>query len=371
MNIVFINANSLKLFSGPEHWLAEICPRLVKRNHNVYVLAPKPDFGKARISSSEIKRYFSGVRYYELNSIKLKFLSKSCVPVQIPSGIRADVIYQLNGYAFQEIYGFLFSRIKNIPLIYGIHAPLFTNYSLHNKYVKTVFKFFAKQASGIHVLNRSTANIMKSWGIKRISLIENGVNLEKFKPPKTLCKKNFKVLYVGRLAFEKGFDILCSAIEIVNRNDQFRSNIKFTIVGKGPLIYLVNKLVSQYQNITYIEYVREEDMPILYQQHNLFVLPARFETFPLPPIEAQATGLPVILSDIDELRDIIIPNASGILITPDSSIELANTILRLEKIYRERPDYYNAMQKMARWNAIQRFNIEKTVKRLEILFEKI
>jgi len=373
MNITFINANSLRMFSGPEHWLMEVSLRLTKMGHNVCILAPElSHHDRARISFEMVTRLFPDIQYYELKSFHIGLLSESSIPMQIPPEIHPDVIYQFNGYAFQELYGLFISKTKNIPIVYGIHAPLFTNYFLHNMYVRTFFRTLINQVDAVHCVNRGTKHLIRKWGLKNVKFIPNGVDVRKFKPSNKIHKEDiFKILFVGRLAFEKGCDILCSAIDIANRDKHFRSHAKFTIVGKGPLTSKVIKCMSRNPNVSYIEYVKEEEMPLLYQQHDLFVLPARYETFPLPPIEAQASGLVALVSDIDGLREVILPNKSGVLVPRDSPIQLASALLRLEKIYREDYEYFRSMQKAARQNAIIRFDIEKTVKNLEDLFKEV
>jgi hypothetical protein len=62
MKILFISANSLRLFSESEHLLMEISSRLTKMNHEVYVVASEPPYVDCKISFNEHSSLFSNVK---------------------------------------------------------------------------------------------------------------------------------------------------------------------------------------------------------------------------------------------------------------------------------------------------------------------
>ncbi len=68
------------------------------------------------------------------------------------------------------------------------------------------------------------------------------------------------------------------------------------------------------------------DVEVFYDEANLFVLPSRYEGFGLALVEAMASGLPVIASDIDGLREIIADGETGFLVPPDDAAALARKI---------------------------------------------
>jgi glycosyltransferase involved in cell wall biosynthesis len=73
--------------------------------------------------------------------------------------------------------------------------------------------------------------------------------------------------------------------------------------------------------------VRHEDVPCLYRKADLFVLPSFTESCPLTVIEAMASGLPVIASDVGGMSEIISNRKDGLLVRPGDSTMLARGIL--------------------------------------------
>ncbi len=79
--------------------------------------------------------------------------------------------------------------------------------------------------------------------------------------------------------------------------------------------------------VRWIGYVDEEDKPLLYRNAEVFVFPSRREGFGLPPLEAMASGTPVVASDGGSLPEIIGP--AGFAIDPDDPRNMAGAIISI------------------------------------------
>jgi glycosyltransferase involved in cell wall biosynthesis len=113
------------------------------------------------------------------------------------------------------------------------------------------------------------------------------------------CKDLLAVtyLYVGRLAPEKGLDVLIRAFEQVHAKDVSAS---LTIVGSGPLDIELQELVSSLglgDSVTFLGARNIDDLKNLYLGASCLILPSRREPWGLVVNEAMSYGCPVIVSD--------------------------------------------------------------------------
>ena len=139
----------------------------------------------------------------------------------------------------------------------------------------------------------------------------------------------FTIGIVSRLSYEKGVDIIISALPKILKQ---KLNIKLLIVGDGAqkqnLLYLAEKLgIAEY-----IEWVGLQPRSALfnyYLQMDVVVIPSRFEGFGLTAIEAMTYGIPVVASNVDGLKEVIVDRVSGILFECENIDALTQTIIEL------------------------------------------
>jgi len=137
---------------------------------------------------------------------------------------------------------------------------------------------------------------------------------------------------VGRFVPEKGYPVLFEALKIAceKLRPELSERIHFLGVGNG--VSLVNskfmKLASDSLEIDKLFLLdRRADVPSLLRTLDLFVLPSISEAFPNSLVEAMATGLACITTDVGQCKDVIaIPKC---VVPPSDSIQLADRIMNL------------------------------------------
>jgi glycosyltransferase involved in cell wall biosynthesis len=107
--------------------------------------------------------------------------------------------------------------------------------------------------------------------------------------------------------------------------------VKLVIAGaKGwlddPLYEQVKKLKLENQ-VQFIGFVTDEHLPALYSAASVFAFPSLYEGFGLPPLEAMACGVPVVVSNTSSLPEVVGDAAE--LIDPTDVDELAAAILKV------------------------------------------
>ena len=366
MKILFFNSFSLRVGSGPEHWLMDVSQRLQKLNNQVTIVSPTCGNQDERFSHVEVTKRLGKVKYEEFSCVKFPKFSSSPLPINMLDTFtkKADVIYFLNGFALQDIFVTLDKMITKTPIICGLHGPLITTYSLHNLYVSLIFKRNLRLANACHVLNPFYVELLHRWRINNVYLIPNGIDTEKFQPLNDINKgEKFRVLFIGRFAYEKGIDILCKAIDLLNRDKSLLENVEFTLIGRGPLLPIVQRTIQRHYNVVMKNFVAEEELTKEYCNHHLFALPARFETFPLPPLEAQACGLPIITTDIPGTREQVSLDG-GAVIQVENYFALAKEITKYYYLWKNDRERYEFQCDVARKNVLVNFEIGKMVSRI-------
>lgn len=153
---------------------------------------------------------------------------------------------------------------------------------------------------------------------KNVEIIPNGVDLKRFLPAQRTRKKIKNILYVGRLSYEKGVDLLIEAFRKLN-NPRYQ----LIIVGDGPEM---SKLTSQARqlNIKFTGTLIGPELVDQYRQADLFILPSRTEGQPLTLFEAWAAKLPVLATKVGDNHTYIKDGENGFLAEPNiDSIENA------------------------------------------------
>lgn len=136
------------------------------------------------------------------------------------------------------------------------------------------------------------------------------------------------ILGVGTLEPRKNFSALIKAFVIVKRKFP---EYKLVIVGKKGWKYQeIERSVREFQlenDVIFTGYMKDEDLHHTYNLAEVFVFPSLYEGFGIPPLEAMASGCPVISSNAASLPEVV--GDAGLLIEPSSSHKIADAIISL------------------------------------------
>ncbi|MFA6536837.1 MAG: glycosyltransferase family 4 protein [Patescibacteria group bacterium] len=142
------------------------------------------------------------------------------------------------------------------------------------------------------------------------------------------------ILFVGGLDsahYFKGVNFLIKAFAKVEN-----PNAKCLIVGKGNMRKEYEKMVRDMnlqEKIIFAGYVNDKDLPCYYNLGDIFILPSinKNEAFGIVLIEAMASGLSLIASNLKGVRRVVNPGVNGLLVEPKNSDDLADKINYLLK----------------------------------------
>ncbi|MDQ1278975.1 MAG: alpha-maltose-phosphate synthase [Thermoproteota archaeon] len=188
----------------------------------------------------------------------------------------------------------------------------------------------------IAVSKEDKNDIMECYGIEeqRIEVIPNGIDIKKFRRrenpsilKKYLISKPY-VLFLGRLSRQKG------VFDAVEASSSLPKGVKLVVVtGKADEIGLeeeLDKKVKSAGNILWInKMLSEAEIIALYSSCSVFVSPSIYEPFGIMNLEAMACSKPVVSTKVGGIKDVVVDGATGFLVSPGSSGELADAINRI------------------------------------------
>ena len=244
--------------------------------------------------------------------------------------LKEDVIIG-NGYNLPFVYkDFLFAHGNIVGFCKKVYN--FTNYKLG--FLEMVSGMTSKRI--LAVSEQAKEEWKKYYKIKKkIDIIENAVDCDRFFPKETEDKANFTILYCGRLEKAKGSLRLLELAEYI----EHKKNIKLimAIPNETEEMNLFKKLKNTQ---IYIGKTIDE-MNDFYNQGDIFFFPSRYEGFALVVLESLAAGVPVVANQVSGIKEIEEKVFDGIRsMDEEESIE---TIMKRMQTFHER--YLNIKQR--------------------------
>lgn len=229
------------------------------------------------------------------------------------------------------------------------------------KYVFGRKLFWVVHSHGGDLYRFTQLNLLKRWVIKKSNLtcvVSNamrrmildvivrdremeivvnsmGVDFKTTFFEKTPFYERSGMIFVGRLTQKKGVDVILNAVGLLEKLGIY---IDMTIVGGGDrLVYerlcAENKISNR---VTFYGEATHREISELLNKHKYFLFSSRVATsgdeegLGLAPIEAMGAGCLVVASDIPQVRDYVIHNNTGVLVSPDDCSSIADVIAKLE-----------------------------------------
>jgi glycosyltransferase involved in cell wall biosynthesis len=191
--------------------------------------------------------------------------------------------------------------------------------------------------------NEELVHLVKSWTHKPTFLMRRGIDTTVFSPEKrNRTDQIFRIGYVGRLSTEKNVRFLADIEQGFIQAGI--TNYEFVIVGDGrERGWLQNHL----RKATLPGVLTGEALSQAYANFDLFVFPSKTDTFGNVILEAQASGVPVLVTDHGGPKFLVQPGITGFLAHSDQ--EFVETVVFLAL----HPEWVDAMRKSAREQAEQ------------------
>ena len=175
--------------------------------------------------------------------------------------------------------------------------------------------------------------VEKGFNTDKVRCYPRGIDIKRFHPGrrKELTTTRFrlgpetKLLYVGRVSREKNLHLLARVYHRICCN---RKDIKLVVIGDGPYLdALRNEL--KHTPAVFTGYLTGDDLAVLFAACDIFVFPSASDTFGNVVLEAQASGLPVIVSDRGGPQENMLSDRTGFVVPAGDAAALETAIYRL------------------------------------------
>jgi glycosyltransferase involved in cell wall biosynthesis len=335
-------------FGGPVKVAFDVGRELVRRGHEVVVFTSDAKDLENRLDVERDEIEGMQVYYFRNLFMSLVKWSKLFITPDLPKKMMSDLksfdIVHVHEYTtYQNIVVHHFAKKFGVPYVLQVHGSLPKIGKQARKWIYDAFfgSTLLRDASKVIALSEIEAEQYKCAGVpaEKIAIVPNGIDLTEYSdlPSKGSFKKKFGldknekiVLYLGRIHEIKGIDILVRAFaNILHKLD----NVRLVIVGPDDGYIREIKVLTKA--------LRIEDKVLIsgplygvakleaYVDADVYVLPSRYETFPMTVLEAYACGKPVIASKVGGLNDLLINGETGMLVDPGNTAELTKNILYL------------------------------------------
>ena len=204
----------------------------------------------------------------------------------------------------------------------------------------------------------------KAYDSKKVYLLNNAIDLDKFKYNESLRKKKRKELgisddtlvigHIGRFIAQKNHTFL---IDIFNEVHKQKENSILLLAGQGPLMEEIKNKVKELKLNDSVRFLgQRNDVNELYQAFDVFCLPSLYEGLPVVGVEAQTSGLLCILSNA-MTKETKVLNITKFISLNNTPKDWADSILDDVKRYKR----IDTSKKMTS----KSFNIKEKAKKLE------
>ncbi len=204
------------------------------------------------------------------------------------------------------------ARALGIPVVMSYHTDFDKYLDFYNlKYLSNplwgYMKWFHSFAEVNLCPSRDTLQCLEQRGIERLGIWSRGIDGERFSPEHASAALRSELggegktvfLYVGRVAKEKGLDVLANSIKALNEKHQ--DHVLFVFTGDGP--YLEELKNENIPNVCFTGAKRGRELSQIYASADAFVFPSGTETFGNVALEAMASGLPVVCVNAGGVTD--------------------------------------------------------------------
>ena len=247
----------------------------------------------------------------------------------------ADFIITCQDPAERWVIGFILSRAFSIPLELQIHtdllSPFFWSESMKNKIRVLIARFLIPRASTLRVVSQRVANSLEHMFGHRLPPITILPVFVDIAPYERLQRveggDTFIFLMVSRFTNEKHISLALDAFAEVLRTHPIAH---LMLVGEGPLrgsLVMQARTLGIEKNVTFKGWT--DNLQAEYQLSDCYLLTSQYEGYGRTVIEALASGLPVIMTDVGLAEDLVQDGINGLVVPVNDSRALMEAMKRI------------------------------------------
>jgi glycosyltransferase involved in cell wall biosynthesis len=305
---------------------------ILKDENDVALFLPKKVFGKVE-QKWHSKIDFDKVKVYSYSAVNIPFIDFEW-PIPITPMFFINLFRVFWNYNIIHMWAYFYLN-SLFTVIYKLFAwkkklimtcDTFPGYSFSSgKIVDKLFFIYTillgwlifRVPNKIHIYGKGMIEFARKIGIneEKIIVLPTGINIEKFEKGRNIREDlgieedDFVLVYAGLIVPRKG---IMTMIKIVKRLEN--KKIKLLLAGDGPKKEDYIRIVKELGLSDQIKFLGwRKDIPSVLKSSNILFLPSKGEGLPGIIMEAMATGLPVVASNIPCIPDLVENGVNGYL----------------------------------------------------------
>jgi rhamnosyl/mannosyltransferase len=359
MNILHVYKDYYPVLGGIENHIKVLAEAQAAAGHQVTVLVCDPG-PRTRIEDLNGVRVIKARRITTVASMPLS-LSQ---PLAL-ARLRPDVAHIHSPYPLGEVANWLLGRARATVITH--HSDVVRQREwlrLYGPLLRRVLR------AADRIIATSLRYIETSPWLaplrEKCTVVPMGVDQHRFAPPAVPFDGSPTLLFTGRLRYYKGLDTLLEALPAL-------PGVRLVIVGDGPMRRELERLTDTLgllDRVTFAGEVLDENLPGFHHAAHVFVLPAnaRAEAFGIAVLEAMASGLPCITTEVGTGTSWVVQDGvTGLVVPPRDPAVLAGAIQNLLAD----PARRAAMGRAGRARIEAEFTLERMVARVQAVYEEV
>lgn len=336
MHILIVNSEYPPIGGGAGNASAHIARELVKLGQQVTVLTAR----YAGLAKDEVEE---GVRILRLPTLRSRtdrsttseqiafLISAALLGIPAILRLRPNIALAFFGAPSGAAAWFwsFFVALPYVVCLRGGDVPGFRPYDFarQHRLLAPLLRAVWKRAKAVVANSQGLRDLAhKFHSSVPIAVIPNGVDLEKFH----VKQRNWspaRLLFVGRVVYQKGLDILLTALAGLKALDW-----SLEIVGDGPRhadLQIQAEQLSISQRVKFSGWKHGSELAQAYANANLFAYPSRHEGMPNALLEAMASGLPAVATHIAGNEELLAHEETGFLVPSEDPAALGQRLAEL------------------------------------------
>ena len=297
-------------------------------------------------------KILSLIRFYRANAMALKM----CGNIDL---IHVHILTRLG------IIAWIQNLLHKTPYIITEHWSRYLPGNDFNGFLRKLFtKIVVSRAKTVTTVTENLANAMRSHGLENDNyvVLPNVVNLDMFH----ISKKDnnpCKIIHIS--CFEDKSKNISGLLESLKTVEEKGLDFQCTLIGDGMDFELIKDKVSALQLINKVQFTGLLEGQALADElssGDFLVLSSNYENMPVVILEALASGLPVVSTDVGGIREMV-DYSRGILVKPRDKESLAEAIIKMIGTHKN----YDA--ELLRKSVMEKYGYESVGKYLDTLYK--
>ncbi|HLI02155.1 MAG TPA: glycosyltransferase family 1 protein [Acidimicrobiales bacterium] len=326
MRIAFVTEVWAPSINGVVTRLTGTIAQLRRAGHDILVIAPRgstvtwePGLRVRTVPAAGVSWIYGGQRWGLPMPRVRGYLDE----------FQPDVVHVVNP-TFLGVAGVLAARWRRLPLVCSYHTDVAAYAAYyHLGWLQPAIWWHLRNLHRVADVNLATSASavaqLEGQGVPRVQLWRRGVDLDRYRPGAEPADRPPTVLYVGRLAEEKGIEALAELTAPDRHLPARLAGLRLVVVGDGPAREAVAEALGPHHAELTGRLVGEP-LADAYRHADVFVFPSRTDTLGLVMLEALASGLPVVAAESPASREVLGGCPVARLFRPDHEGELTAAV---------------------------------------------